>query len=128
MIILNSIEYISEKLNLAPVTKERLVDLKDPETADYIRAFIKENNLKWNPVTKCYDCEGNVIVSKNMVTDGKLKIRFGHVKGYFDCTNNKLTTLEGAPQKVDGDFYCYNNPNLVLPEEKPSCLKGEIIS
>ena len=29
--------------------------------------------------------------------------------GNFYCDNNKLTTLEGAPQKVGGDFYCSDN-------------------
>ena len=31
------------------------------------------------------------------------------VKGEFYCTNNSLTSLEGAPEKVGGSFYCYNN-------------------
>ena len=31
------------------------------------------------------------------------------VEGCFDCSNNKLTSLEGAPQKVMGMFYCSNN-------------------
>jgi hypothetical protein len=28
------------------------------------------------------------------------------VTGDFDCADNKLTTLEGAPQTVGGIFYC----------------------
>ena len=31
------------------------------------------------------------------------------VGGNFDCFNNKLTSLEGSPQIVGGDFNCYNN-------------------
>ncbi len=27
------------------------------------------------------------------------------VKGYFNCYNNQLTSLEGAPKTVEGDFY-----------------------
>ncbi|NPV13070.1 MAG: hypothetical protein HPY57_14990 [Ignavibacteria bacterium] len=30
------------------------------------------------------------------------------VESYFDC-NNKLITLKGNPEKVKGNFYCYNN-------------------
>jgi hypothetical protein len=28
----------------------------------------------------------------------------------FDCSSNSLTSLEGAPQKVGGYFYCSDNP------------------
>ena len=31
------------------------------------------------------------------------------VGGYFDCSNNQLTSLKGAPDKVGGNFYCGNN-------------------
>ena len=36
----------------------------------------------------------------------KLPLRFGKVAGDFNCYNNYLTTLEGAPQKVGGTFNC----------------------
>ena len=29
--------------------------------------------------------------------------------GYFNCFNNQLTSLEGAPSSVDGNFNCSNN-------------------
>ena len=32
------------------------------------------------------------------------------VRGYFDCTDNNLTSLKGSPHTVDGFFVCYNNP------------------
>ena len=32
-----------------------------------------------------------------------------HVGGYFDCSRNKLTSLEGAPQHVGGSFACLHN-------------------
>jgi len=31
------------------------------------------------------------------------------VTGWFDCRNNRLTSLEGGPQTVEGSFYCYSN-------------------
>lgn len=43
----------------------------------------------------------------------------------FDCSENNLTSLEGAPKVVHGDFACYNNKlkNLdFLPD-----IKGELI-
>ena len=38
--------------------------------------------------------------------------------GSFNCANNKLTSLEGAPREVGGSFYCYNN-NLTSLEGLP---------
>jgi hypothetical protein len=31
------------------------------------------------------------------------------VGGNFDCSDNQLTSLEGAPQEVGRDFYCSGN-------------------
>jgi hypothetical protein len=31
------------------------------------------------------------------------------VNGHFDCSENKLISLIGAPQNVKGDFSCYSN-------------------
>ena len=148
MRILDSNEYINEKLNIKPFTKDRLSKMKEePSVDENTRKFIEDNNLKWNLKTMRYDCEGDVIVSEDIVIDGKLKIRFGEVDGDFfssnhnlttlkgapnevggdfGCRNNRLTSLEGAPQEVGGDFHCNSNPNLVLPKRKPSWLKGKI--
>ena len=35
------------------------------------------------------------------------------VGGYFSCSNNQLTSLEGAPQKVGEDFSCSKNNDLL---------------
>ena len=37
-------------------------------------------------------------------------IRFGTVSGNFYCSYNQLTSLEGAPREVRGDFDCNMNP------------------
>ena len=55
-----------------------------------------------------YSCEGNVDISDMGLT--KIPVRFKEVKGGFYCSNNKLTTLEGAPESVGGDFYFTGNP------------------
>ena len=115
MEILNSEQYISEKLNIKPVSKDRLAELcKEPEVDDKTKQFIKNNSLVWNPSTRCYDCDGDIKVSKDIVYDGKLKIRFGHVKGHFNCKNNELTTLEGTPRKVGRYFDCRYNKLTTL--------------
>ena len=58
------------------------------------------------------DVDASVDLSYIRLT--KLPLQFGKVTGNFNCGNNKLTSLEGAPQSVGGDFYCDNNP---LPKE-----------
>ena len=37
-------------------------------------------------------------------------VRFGVVEWHFYCSDNLLTSLEGAPREVGGDFYCDDNP------------------
>ena len=193
MRILKSDTYINEKLDITPVTKTRLSGfLKKPVIYDEkIKDYIEWNGLKWNPILGGYDCDSDITPDECIVSDGKLLIKFGHVKGNFDCddfplttlegaprevdgnfycigimltslegapkkvggnfdcnsnnlttlegapnkvgggfycNDNNLTTLDGAPKEVDGGFYCSGNPNLVLPKEKPSWLKGKIIS
>lgn len=46
----------------------------------------------------------------------------------FDCSGNNLTTLEGSPKSVDGDFICHGNPRKFTKEEvrKFSDVKHDI--
>ena len=43
------------------------------------------------------------------------------VNGYFDCSDNQLTSLKGAPQSVDGYFFCSNN-QLTSLEHAPQSV------
>lgn len=45
------------------------------------------------------------------------------VNGYFHCGGNELTSLEGAPKKVGGSFYCDNN-KLTSLEGVPNEVGG----
>jgi len=56
------------------------------------------------------------IKEKNLI--GKV-----YTDGYFDCRNNQLTSLKGAPSEVDGSFYCSNN-QLTSLEGAPSEVDG----
>ena len=51
-------------------------------------------------------------------TDENLKdfkgVKFGVVRGDFYCSNNKLTSLVGAPQEVRGRFDCSYNKLISL--------------
>ena len=53
------------------------------------------------------DVDNSVSLHGNDLT--KLPLKFGRVSGYFDCSGNYLTTLEGAPNWVGDSFYCNRN-------------------
>ena len=53
------------------------------------------------------DAEDSVYLF-NMNLD-KLPLKFNKVGGYFGCSNNNLTSLEGCPKEVGDTFYCSSN-------------------
>jgi len=53
----------------------------------------------------------------------KLPLKFRTVTGFFDCCDNKLTTLEGSPKSVGGFFDCQNN-QLTSLEGSPKEVGG----
>ena len=46
------------------------------------------------------------------------------VEGIFYCSNNKLTTLQGAPETVEDDFFCRKN-NLTTLQGAPKTVGGD---
>ncbi|MBR1825400.1 MAG: hypothetical protein IJ770_02325 [Alphaproteobacteria bacterium] len=67
--------------------------------------------------------EGSFDCSENELTS--LKGAPQKVGEYFCCYANQLTDLEGAPQEVGGDFYCYVNKLMTLegaPKEIGGCF------
>jgi hypothetical protein len=67
------------------------------------------------------DVSGDVYLYKKDLKE--LPLKFGKVSGYFDCSYNELTTLEGAPKVVGGGFYCHNN-QLTTLEGAPKEVGG----
>lgn len=61
-----------------------------------------------NEKTGLVDIDGDFCCEYEGLKDFK-GVRFGVVKGDFSCSNNELTSLEGAPRKVGGSFFCGNN-------------------
>jgi len=53
------------------------------------------------------DVNGSVNLYKRRLTI--LPIKFRNVSGYFDCSYNNLTSLEGSPKTVGDDFACNEN-------------------
>jgi hypothetical protein len=67
------------------------------------------------------DVDGNVImIDMNLV---KIPVKFGRVSESFDCSRNKLTSLEGCPDWVGWTFDCSDN-NLTSLEFAPSKVGG----
>ena len=57
------------------------------------------------------------------VYNGRFICRFNKWKGDFDCSDNNLTSLEGAPREVGGNFDCRWN-NLTSLEGAPIKVGG----
>ena len=64
-----------------------------------------------NPITNLIDVNGHFVYDNSGYKITNFAgIKFGNVTGNFNCYNNELTSLEGAPRRVDGFFSCaYNN-------------------
>ena len=62
----------------------------------------------YNPATGLVDVKGYFDYSSKGAKTLR-GVKFGKVSGHFDCGNNQLTSLAGAPQEVGGGFDCSNN-------------------
>ena len=82
-----------------------------------------------------YDYNGDLNFSNmDLKSLKEIPIRLRNVSGDFNCYENQLTNLEGAPLKVGGHFRCYKN-QLTNLEGSPLevggffvCLKNKLIS
>ena len=91
------------------------------------RIVVIANKLKKQGILNAdgsYDFKGDVdIADLGLKNIAELGIKFGKVGGYFNCGNNQLTNLEGAPTKVGGYFYCRHN-QLTSLEGAPQEVGG----
>ena len=72
--------------------------------------YYRFNTEKWtlNSKTGLVDVYGSFDCSKQGLSDFK-GVKFGSVGEYFSCSENQLTSLEGAPQSVGEYFSCFEN-------------------
>lgn len=65
------------------------------------------------------DIDGDVDLSR-VTYMYRFRLKFGVVKGDFNCTKTNLTSLVGAPSEVIGDFLCSDNKltNLIGSPKK----------
>ena len=65
-------------------------------------------NWRINDETGLIDVDGDVDLKSRNLT--KLPLKFGMIKGYFNCGLNRLKTLENCPTSVWGEYFsCHNN-------------------
>lgn len=99
------------------VAEEIMKHYYEPITVDYI----DDTNYE-DYIGKYVNVKENVDLSTLDLT--KLPIRFGTVGGFFFCDDNKLTSLEGAPEKVGGYFSCADN-KLTSLKGAPKVVGGD---
>ncbi len=75
-----------------------------------------------NHRTGLVDVDGYFDCNHEGLSDFK-GVRFGVIKRDFECRSNQLTTLEGAPREVIGNFVCANN-GLTTLEGSPQRVGG----
>ncbi len=63
-------------------------------------------NYSINPNGSIDVKENVILVKKNLK---EIPLKFNKVYGFFDISNNRLTSLEGSPREVDGYFDCSDN-------------------
>ena len=113
----------------------QLLESQTELTPEQIEWLDKCTRGRWtlNPQTGLVDVNGIFHCYNRRLTDFK-GVRFGEVTGSFDCSFSRLTSLDGAPQKVGGDFICHKN-NLTSLEGAPhrvgrsfSCTHNKLTS
>jgi len=97
--------------------KEFLNEKELPSAYDENKEF-KLKKLGFKKYKKLEDGSYEVWGSyKGNPKDLPIKIKIIH--GSFNCSEQKLKSLEGCPEKVDGDFYCSHNDNLTSLKGAP---------
>jgi len=73
-----------------------------------IHEFMKKYEIENYTITpEGVDVHQNVHLFNRKLTE--FPFQFNIVHGFFECSDNKLESLQGAPRVVHGSFYCDNN-------------------
>ena len=79
-------------------------------------------NYTWN--NGKLDVDGDVGLDNKGLTE--LPFKFGEVKGSFSCRDNRLTSLQGAPERAIWGVNCDYNPATPLQLIKSLFVNGEL--
>ena len=99
------------------------VQILTQEQKNFLDKYTKGGSWSLNPSTGLVDLQGNFDCAREGLND-LLGIRFGRAFWNFYCNGNNLTSLEGAPQIVNGAFYCSGNM-LTSLTGAPQTVGGE---
>ncbi|NBP57852.1 hypothetical protein EBU71_15200 [bacterium] len=82
---------------------------KFPKDKQTIAEICEEYNIKNYTISKdgTVNVDGHVRIEQESITE--LPLKFGKVSGFFNCSDNKLTTLKGAPREIGLGFDCRHN-------------------
>ncbi len=118
-------KYVAEFLNYVGISKDS-IDIKHSKQIEFFSGLVWDKDGKFYsvydklPKDKKYET-GNFQLDKTYheIPD----FSNVHVKGDFFVTSKRLSSLKGAPSKVDGDFVCTMN-NLQSLEGAPEFVGG----
>lgn len=90
----------------------------DSNCSVYIGSMgLTEIPVQFNKVKGFFDCSQNKLTT--------LKGCPIETTGFFDCSENLLTSLEGSPKKVGGFFNAYKN-KLITLDGSPKVVNGDV--
>ena len=90
-------------------------------TDEQIKFLVKVCFGTWEQTDKGIVVNGEVNLFN--INLNKIPVKFYKVYGYFNCSNNELTSLEGCPEYVARSFYCSYN-KLTSLEGYPEYVGG----
>ena len=128
--------YIKNYINESVWDIENNVESDNEEfIIDKIKKFIKDNYGRIN-MDRCkiifdekknkyiINCDQPVFLNSGADQLANDFFEWGTVKGWFNRTKSLITSLKGAPKKVEGAFVCTCCPNLTSLKGAPAIVKG----
>lgn len=99
-------DYIGHKVVLKKLNLTNLIGMENSQIKGSI--IIEHNPLLTSVEGLPEVCKSSLIIRKCALTS--LVHCSKEVGNHFDCSHNNLVNLEGAPEKVNADFACSDNP------------------
>jgi len=90
---------------------------------DEIKNWLEEHKIKNYTINADLTIDVGGDVNLHCRKLKKIPYQFGIVNGYFDCSNNKLTSLKHCAKTVNGYFNCSRN-QLTSLEHCPKIVNG----
>jgi len=79
------------------------------ESFEDIHGICKKYNIQNYKINSDESIDVDGCVSFWSRSLSELPLKFNKVYGWFDCSSNRLSSLEGCPKEVNADFSCSHN-------------------